>query len=62
MPSYIHTRTLMEMNKAELEQLYRILLAEYQALPEGSVVRHITGELLSRIRHILQRKSNGLSM
>jgi hypothetical protein len=41
---------------------FSILLAEYQALPEGTPTKRITGELLSRIRHILQRKNNGLSM
>ena len=57
MPSYIHTKTLAEMNKAELEQLYRILLAEYHALPEDAPAKLITGKLLSRIRHILHRKT-----
>lgn len=61
MPSYIHTKTLTEMNKAELEQLYRILLAEYQALPEHAPAKWITGELLSRVRHILHRKTHALT-
>ena len=59
MPSYIHTKTLTEMNKAELEQLYLILLAEYQVLPEDAPSKQITGEFLSRIRHILHRKKCG---
>lgn len=57
MPSYVYTETLAKMSKQELQWLYQTLLAEYQQLPEGSAARHITGELLSRIRHILQRKT-----
>ena len=59
MPSYVYTETLAKMSKQELQWLYQTLLAEYQKIPEDVPAKRIAGELLSRIRHILQCKTCG---